>query len=133
MNRVKDSPPNKRLSLIYLANGTHSPASPRSILLLTWSRGRATIQSPSEERIRSSILASQSFISVSKTTISDVLQIMAEGTAAAYKGAPYDIQQRIRRVIEVWRQRQIFDTAVQDQVEKSLDGKLWISATPAQS
>ncbi|KAK8205031.1 RNA polymerase II-binding domain-containing protein [Phyllosticta capitalensis] len=87
MNRVKDSPPNKRLSLIYLAN---------------------EVVQQSKARRRNEFVQAFS-------------PIMAEGTAAAYKGAPYDIQQRIRRVIEVWRQRQIFDTAVQDQVEKSLD------------
>lgn len=87
MNRVKDSPPNKRLSLIYLAN---------------------EVVQQSKARRRVEFVAAFS-------------PIMAEGTSAAYKGAPYEIQQKIRRVIEVWRQRQIFDTSVQDQVEKSLD------------
>ncbi|KAK7515502.1 RNA polymerase II-binding domain-containing protein [Phyllosticta citriasiana] len=87
MNRVKDSPPNKRLSLIYLAN-------------------EVVQQSKARRRVE---------------FVTAFSPIIAEGTAAAYKGAPYDIQQKIRRVIEVWRQRQIFETSVQDQVEKSLD------------
>lgn len=49
-------------------------------------------------------------------------QIIAEGTALAYKGASGDIQQKIRRVIEVWRGRQIFDQPVQEAVEGKVDG-----------
>jgi regulator of Ty1 transposition protein 103 len=47
--------------------------------------------------------------------------ILAEATAVAYKGSPPDIQNKIRRVVEVWRQRNIFHPAVQQEVEKQLD------------
>ncbi|KAF2197985.1 DUF618-domain-containing protein [Delitschia confertaspora ATCC 74209] len=47
--------------------------------------------------------------------------IIAEATTAAYKGSPSDVQQKIRRVVEVWRQRQIFDVPIQDTIEKALD------------
>ncbi|KNG50653.1 duf618 domain-containing protein [Stemphylium lycopersici] len=47
--------------------------------------------------------------------------ILAEGTTAAYKGSPHEIQNKIRRVVEVWRQRSIFNPAVQQAVERSID------------
>jgi regulator of Ty1 transposition protein 103 len=50
-------------------------------------------------------------------------KIIAEATAVAYKGSSNDIQQKIRRVVEVWRQRSIFEPAIQDAVEARVDGK----------
>ncbi|KAF2104589.1 DUF618-domain-containing protein [Rhizodiscina lignyota] len=47
--------------------------------------------------------------------------IIAESTAVAYKGSPAEVQQKLRRVIEVWRSRQIFDTSVQDGIEARAD------------
>jgi regulator of Ty1 transposition protein 103 len=47
--------------------------------------------------------------------------ILAEATTVAYRGSPSDIQNKIRRVVEVWRTRQIFTQAVQQAVEKSID------------
>ncbi|KAF2834958.1 DUF618-domain-containing protein [Patellaria atrata CBS 101060] len=47
--------------------------------------------------------------------------IIAEATAVAYKGATQDIQQKLRRVIEVWRARQIFDQGVQEDLERRVD------------
>jgi regulator of Ty1 transposition protein 103 len=48
--------------------------------------------------------------------------LIAEATAAAYKGSPSDLQNKIRRVVEVWRQRQIFSQAVQQNIERQLNG-----------
>ncbi|PYH96793.1 DUF618-domain-containing protein [Aspergillus ellipticus CBS 707.79] len=47
--------------------------------------------------------------------------IIAEATATAYKGSSNDIQQKIRRVVEVWRQRGIFEVPIQDAVEARVD------------
>ncbi|KAE8134799.1 RNA polymerase II-binding domain-containing protein [Aspergillus pseudotamarii] len=47
--------------------------------------------------------------------------IIAEATATAYKGASNDIQQKLRRVVEVWRQRAIFEPPIQDAVEARVD------------
>ncbi|KAH7091620.1 RNA polymerase II-binding domain-containing protein [Paraphoma chrysanthemicola] len=47
--------------------------------------------------------------------------ILAEATQTAYKGSPADIQNKIRRVVEVWRQRNIFALPVQQDVEKRLN------------
>ena len=40
----------------------------------------------------------------------------------AYKGSPLDVQQKLRRVIEVWRNRQIFELRIQEAIEASADG-----------
>ncbi|PYI25108.1 DUF618 domain protein [Aspergillus indologenus CBS 114.80] len=47
--------------------------------------------------------------------------IIAEATATAYKGASNDIQQKLRRVIEVWRARAIFEPSIQDVIEARVD------------
>ncbi|KAI9800023.1 MAG: hypothetical protein M1833_003552 [Piccolia ochrophora] len=47
--------------------------------------------------------------------------IIAEATAVAYRGATNEIQQKLRRVVEVWRQRQIFELPVQEAVESRID------------
>lgn len=47
--------------------------------------------------------------------------VIAEAVASAYKGAPSEVQSKLRRVIEVWRDRTIFETPIQDAVEKRLD------------
>ncbi|KAA6411691.1 MAG: DUF618 domain-containing [Lasallia pustulata] len=47
--------------------------------------------------------------------------IIAEASATAYKGATTEVQQKIRRVIEVWRQRQIFEQPIQEAVEARID------------
>lgn len=46
-----------------------------------------------------------------------------EATSTAYKGAAHDFQQRIRRVIEVWRERNVFEGPILDAVEARVDGK----------
>ncbi|KAL8692901.1 MAG: hypothetical protein Q9218_002159 [Villophora microphyllina] len=43
--------------------------------------------------------------------------VIAEATATAYKGATSDVQDKIRRTIEVWNQRRIFDKTIQEAVE----------------
>ncbi|KAI9723300.1 MAG: hypothetical protein M1812_001183 [Candelaria pacifica] len=47
--------------------------------------------------------------------------IIAEATATAYKGATHEVQQKLRRVVEVWRQRQIFELPIQEAVETRID------------
>ena len=50
--------------------------------------------------------------------------IIAEATAIAYKGATNEVQQKLRRVVEVWRQRQIFEPTIQEAIEARIDGKV---------
>ncbi|RMZ69510.1 hypothetical protein GMOD_00006332 [Pyrenophora seminiperda CCB06] len=87
LQRMKESTPNKKLVLIYLAN---------------------EITQTSKMRKKEEFLRAYE-------------PILAEATTVAYKGSPHDIQNKIRRVVEVWRQRQIFNQAVQQAVEKSID------------
>ncbi|KAL8940317.1 MAG: hypothetical protein Q9216_002872 [Gyalolechia sp. 2 TL-2023] len=46
--------------------------------------------------------------------------VIAEATATAYKGSTNDIQEKIRRTVEVWSQRRIFDKPIQDAVESRI-------------
>jgi len=48
--------------------------------------------------------------------------IIAEATATAFKSAGPDIQTKLRRVVEVWRQRLIFEPSIQDAIEARIDG-----------
>jgi regulator of Ty1 transposition protein 103 len=48
--------------------------------------------------------------------------VLAEATAAAYKGATSDVQNKLRRVVQVWRERHIFDQPIQDAIEARLQG-----------
>ena len=48
--------------------------------------------------------------------------VIAEATACAYRGATNEVQQKLRRVVEVWRARQIFELPIQDAIETRLDG-----------
>ena len=49
--------------------------------------------------------------------------VIAEATSTAYKGATNEVQQKLRRVVEVWRQRQIFEIPIQEAIETRIDGK----------
>ncbi|KAF2224351.1 RNA polymerase II-binding domain-containing protein [Elsinoe ampelina] len=49
------------------------------------------------------------------------MPIISEAVAIAYKGAPSEVQGKLRRVVEVWRSRQILDSGVQDATEARID------------
>ncbi|KAI7497919.1 DUF618-domain-containing protein [Hortaea werneckii] len=46
--------------------------------------------------------------------------LMGEATGVAYKGQSSDVQGKIRRVVEVWRQRNVFDGKILEGVERTL-------------
>ncbi|EME45645.1 hypothetical protein DOTSEDRAFT_71370 [Dothistroma septosporum NZE10] len=46
--------------------------------------------------------------------------LIGEGVALAYKGASQEVQGKLRRVVDVWKERRIFDPHVQEQIEKRL-------------
>jgi regulator of Ty1 transposition protein 103 len=50
--------------------------------------------------------------------------VIAEATATAYKGATNEVQQKLRRVVEVWRTRQIFEPPIQEAIEARIDGTI---------
>lgn len=48
--------------------------------------------------------------------------IVAEATAIAYKGAPAEVQVKLRRVVDVWKDRIIFEGPIQGAIEARLEG-----------
>ncbi|KAK6062357.1 duf618 domain protein [Seiridium cupressi] len=47
--------------------------------------------------------------------------VIAEASATAYKGAPSDVQQRIRRVVDVWKERHVFEEPIQTAIETRIE------------
>ncbi|KND88452.1 hypothetical protein TOPH_06818 [Tolypocladium ophioglossoides CBS 100239] len=47
--------------------------------------------------------------------------VVAEAAAIAYKGAPAEIQAKLRRVMDVWKDRTIFELPIQGAIEARLD------------
>ncbi|CAP98503.1 hypothetical protein E8E15_003551 [Penicillium rubens] len=87
LQKIRESPPPKRLNLIYLANE----------------------------------VAQQSKVRGKHDFLIALSPIIVDATSAAYKGSPGEYQQRIRRVVEVWRQRSVFDGPILDAVEARID------------
>jgi Protein of unknown function, DUF618. len=48
---------------------------------------------------------------------------IADATALAYKGAPPDIQAKLRRVLDVWKERCIFDRDILQDIEAKFAGE----------
>lgn len=48
---------------------------------------------------------------------------IADATSVTYKGAPVDVQGKLRRVMDVWRERSIFDKEVMHDLEHRLGGE----------
>ncbi|KAI9696679.1 MAG: Regulation of nuclear pre-mRNA domain containing protein 1B [Bogoriella megaspora] len=66
-------------------------------------------------------VAQQSKIRKKDDFLNAFAPIIADATAIAYQGASHDVQQKIRRVVEVWRQRNIFDEPIIKAVESRID------------
>ncbi|GAB0133162.1 hypothetical protein EsDP_00001577 [Epichloe bromicola] len=47
--------------------------------------------------------------------------VIAEATSLAYKGSPAEIQAKLRRVMDVWKDRSIFEAPIQKAIEARLD------------
>lgn len=118
MQRLKDSSSTKRLSLVYLANGMFQ--FPHGCLV---SRGHESHMS-----IRITDLScfpevvQQSRIRHKEDFVIAFSPVVAEATSVAYKGAPAEIQAKLRRVIDVWKDRSIFEGPIQAAIESRLDG-----------
>lgn len=48
---------------------------------------------------------------------------IADAASVTYKGAPADVQAKLRRVVDVWRERSIFDKEVLQDLENRLAGR----------
>jgi regulator of Ty1 transposition protein 103 len=124
LQRLKDSGSNKRLNLIYLANGKSLAHDISAIMSMT------TIQNSPDLCLLVALLTTCGVVEVAQQSKArrkdDFLiafsPVIAEATATAYKGATNEVQQKLRRVVEVWRQRQIFELPIQDAIESRIDG-----------
>ncbi|KAJ5899761.1 hypothetical protein N7495_004505 [Penicillium taxi] len=52
--------------------------------------------------------------------------IVVEATALAYTSSTKDIKQKIRRVVEVWRQRNVFEAPIISAVESRINGRSYV-------
>jgi regulator of Ty1 transposition protein 103 len=52
--------------------------------------------------------------------------VIAEATATAYKGATNEVQQKLERVVQVWRERNIFEVPIQEAIESRIEGKAYL-------
>jgi regulator of Ty1 transposition protein 103 len=50
--------------------------------------------------------------------------VIAEAMEIAYRGTTGDIQAKLRRVLEVWRSRGVFEPAILSAIDQRLDGTL---------
>lgn len=48
--------------------------------------------------------------------------VIAEATALAYKGAPLELQGKLKRVIDVWKERSIFEPPIQAAITGRIEG-----------
>lgn len=48
---------------------------------------------------------------------------IAEAVSIAYKGAAADIQLKLKRVIDVWRDRSIFEAPIQSAIDARVAGQ----------
>lgn len=108
LQRLKDSNSNKRLNLVYLANGTSQPPWNHCGIVETILTIHVEVAQQSKARKKDDFLIAFS-------------PVIAEATATAYKGATNEVQQKLRRVVEVWRQRQIFEIPIQESIESRID------------
>src|SRR3569833_204878 len=48
--------------------------------------------------------------------------VIADAMATAYKGAPADVQNKLRKVVLVWKERSILEAPIQAAVEARIEG-----------
>ena len=106
MQRLKDSSSTKRLSLVYLANG--------KTLRKTLYNGQCLLDSVE--------VVQQSRIRHKDDFVIAFSPVIAESCSIAYKGAPAEIQAKLRRVVDVWKDRTIFEAPIQNAIHSRLDG-----------
>lgn len=79
---------------------------------------------PSPKRLNMIYLANEVTQQSKARNKEDFLQafspFIADATALSYKGASSDIQNKLRRVVDVWRERKIFPMEVQDAIDARL-------------
>lgn len=119
LQKLKESPSTRRLNLIYLANGKSPPAQnlcaqpvqgheDGELTRLTIVLTEVTQQSKARNKVDFPLAFAP---------------IIAEAAAVAYKGATPDVQNKVRRVVEVWRDRAVFELPIQSAIEARIDGE----------
>ena len=48
--------------------------------------------------------------------------VIAEAMEIAYRGSTNDVQAKIRRVFNVWRERSVFEPVILGEIDRRLDG-----------
>lgn len=48
--------------------------------------------------------------------------VVAEAISIAYKGAAADIQSKLKRVVDVWKDRAIFEAPIQAAIDNRIEG-----------
>lgn len=109
MQRLKDSSSPKRLTLIYLANGKFLRSTCPSCSLVCVANMDTEVTQQSRIRHKEDFVIAFS-------------PVIAEAASIAYKGASAEIQTKIRRVVDVWRDRTIFEAPIQGAIYARLDG-----------
>lgn len=80
---------------------------------------------PTTANNRSTEVAQQSKIRHKDDFIIAFAPIIAEAVSIAYKGAPAELQAKLKRVVDVWKDRTIFETPIQAAVEARIEGQLY--------
>lgn len=122
--------------MIYLANGEPIPSFYSTNMAATIQKGHRK-----DFELAVCLLMTSSMVEVAQQSKArrkdDFLvafsPVIAEATATAYKGAANEVQQKLRRVVEVWRQRQIFELPIQEAIESRIDGMLSLFGRLVQS
>ena len=119
LDKLGVSSPAKRLNLIYLINGRQAcviwePLADVCVEVAQQSKFRK------REEFRAALAAVSIFVVCCQFLIFP--KIIADGVSVAYNGATNDIKTKIKRVIDVWKDREIFDENVRDDIDRRVDG-----------
>lgn len=68
-------------------------------------------------------VAQQSRIRQKEDFIIAFSPVIAEAVSTAYKGSPVELQGKLKRVLDVWRDRVIFEKPIQQAIDSRLSGK----------
>jgi regulator of Ty1 transposition protein 103 len=105
IQKIRETSSSKqKLCLIYLANGMDTLTCYTHLFANSFTE-----------------IVQQSKIRKKEDFVRAYIPVIAEATSLAYKGSSSEVQQKIRRVVEVWRQRVVFPPQTQAQIEAAID------------
>lgn len=124
VTKLKEVPAHKKLNLIYLANGTFK-ATLGCQWTLTLCRSCPDFTEQEEGGVYQCFRTGQ-WPHIQCPGIQQLLiceQIIGGSTISAYRETPAPIAEKIRRVVQVWKERSVFPEVVLKQIESGLAGK----------